>query len=513
MLEPDSRSLLSELLRPPSGFTLSHAVGTTFTLSLEAALAVPLSLAGSGGSGDDAAGILSAVRRSTDRIDLFAQTGYIGLGTASELVAVLEPMIHPVSMPAGRLFHPKVWFLEFASGDERRYRFVCSSRNLTTDRTWDAVVALDGDPGDAADEANDDMVRMLRWLASDGRTTPQLPGARRARLLDLAESWRSIRWEHPEHVRRVAVHVLGIGGDAPPVLDGIRALIVSPFVTDSGLARLRARPGRPTTLVSRPEQLDRLAPASFDHLSMHVLDEFVDQALADAETETGTAQATGLVGLHAKMMVHDRAMGGSTVFLGSANATGPAWVSNVEVMVQLDGSTKQLGVDAITQSLAPLLDEYETEGGATASEDEAAERDLDSALRTIATARLTLRVHPGEPYAASLWAADPVPRVPDGLSLSWRLLTRTDARNGTFPTAGIRRGLVGAVASGEVVHPPSLCREHPGLSGGFTRGDGVSGDGSRRNARSDSSRAHRTTPRGRVHDAQDAAGPPNGARW
>ncbi|MBO0981967.1 phospholipase D family protein [Microbacterium sp. SD291] len=375
------------------------------------------------------------MRRAVDRIDVFAQAGYIGLGAASDLVAVLEPMIHPVMMPPGRLFHPKVWFLEFAAGGERRYRFICSSRNLTNDRTWDAVVALDGVPGDSDDEstlrANDGMVRLLHWLAAESRTAPRLTSDRRARIDELAESWKTIRWEYPEHVRRLAVHVLGIGADSTPKLGGLQALVVSPFVTDEGLSGLRARRGGETTLISRPEQLDRLNPPSFDGLSMRILDDFVDQALADAGA--GEAVATGLSGLHAKMIAHDHAHLQSTLLAGSANATGPAWTRNVEVMIELGGSTKQFGVTALAESLAPLLEEYATDGGATASDDETAERNLESALRTIATARLVLRVHQGDSYAYSLWAHDPAPTIPEGLSLSWRLLTQSDTVPGAFP--------------------------------------------------------------------------------
>lgn len=434
MLEPDSRSLLSDLLRPPPGFTLSHAVGTTFTLTLEAALAVPLSLAGSTATDDDAVGIISAVRRAVDRIDVFAQAGYVRLGAASDLVAVLEPMIHPVVMPHG-LFHPKVWFLEFESGDERRYRFICSSRNLTTDRTWDAVVALDGAPasapGDATESANAGMVRLLRWLADDRRSSPRLSAERRARIDELAESWRRIEWERPDHVRRMKVHAFGIPGAVRPSHDAIRSLIVSPFVTDDGLADLRARRGHKTILVSRPEQLDRLDPAAFENLSMRILDDYVDQALADAETQQS---ASSLSGLHAKVMVHDRSGGGSTLLIGSANATRPAWNTNIEVMIELDGPTKKLGVEVIADSLAPLLESYVTDGGATTTEHEEAEQQLDGILRRAAATPLTLEIHPDDPYSLSFWA-DALPEVPLDVELSWRLLTHSDDVAGGIPRA------------------------------------------------------------------------------
>lgn len=427
MLEPDSRALLSELLTPPTGFTLSHAVGTTFTLTLEAALAIPLAFARRGLDVDDQVGVLGAVRQAVDRVDVFAQSGYIGLGSAGDLVTVLEPMIHPVVMRRG-LFHPKVWFLEFAAGDERRYRFICSSRNLTNDRTWDAVISLDGRPGGSARSGNDGMVRLLRWLASDGRTSPRMLDVRAARIAELADAWSRVEWEHPEQVRRLTTHVLGVGADSAPRLGGIAALIVSPFVTDDGLARLRARAGGETTVVSRPEQLDRLDPDTVTGLRTQVLDDFVDQALKEAD-----APSPGdLAGLHAKVIVHDRAGGGSTLLVGSANATEPAWTTNVEVMVEVEGPTKRLGVEVIAKSLAPLLEDYMTAGGQTETEDEAAERDLDNALRRIAQTRVELRVQRDDPYAVSIWSDDAA-EVPAGFEMSWRLLTRREFIAGAFP--------------------------------------------------------------------------------
>ena len=143
MLEPQTRAALSELLSPPAGFELARAVGTTFTLDLETALSVPLSFASHRISAADGnLGIFDAIRRASDRVDIFPQAGALSMGTRTDLVAFLEPIVHPGAVSG--LFHPKVWFLEYASGDERAYRFLCSSRNLTADRSWDAVVRLDG---------------------------------------------------------------------------------------------------------------------------------------------------------------------------------------------------------------------------------------------------------------------------------------------------------------------------------------------------------------------------------
>ncbi|MFS0912352.1 phospholipase D family protein [Microbacterium sp. 179-I 3D2 NHS] len=442
MLEPDSRSLLSELLRPPAGFRLSHAVGTSFTMTLEAALAIPLAFARSVET-DDRVGILGAVRRATQRIDLFAQAGCLGLGAASDLVAVLEPMIHSVRMPPGRLFHPKVWFLEFESDGELRYRFICSSRNLTNDRTWDAVIALDGSPGENLHErdaaSNEAMASMLTWLIRDDRASPKLNPARARRIARLAESWRGIRWEHPDRVRKLRVHCLGVGApnqESPRLLQkpGLKAAIISPFVSDQGIAQLRARPGRETSLISRPESLDALGETTLDGLALRVLDDMVDLALEDAET--GTRSRDELRGLHAKVVVHDHAHEQSSMLVGSANATDAAWSRNVEVMVEVEGPTRHFGVDAVVSALTPMIDAYETDGDVEPTDAEQAALALDTALRDLARARLFVRVHSPQPHSVSLWASD-VPPIDERFTISWRMLSLPDPVLTPLPTTDV----------------------------------------------------------------------------
>ena len=76
MLEPQSRAAFAEEPKPPPGFDLSYAVGTTFTLDLATALSVPLSFASRRVSAaDDKLGILESIRQFTDRIDIFCQAG------------------------------------------------------------------------------------------------------------------------------------------------------------------------------------------------------------------------------------------------------------------------------------------------------------------------------------------------------------------------------------------------------------------------------------------------------
>lgn len=435
MLEPQSRAALTEQLKPPTGFELSHAVGTTFTLDLATALAVPLSFASHRLSAqDDTLGVLDAIRRAADRVDVFAQAGELSMGSRSDLVAFLEPMIHPVTVRGG-LFHPKVWFLEYRAGDQLAYRFLCASRNLTADRSWDVVVRLDGAPageGEKRDAAavNRPLVELLRRLPS--LTVQPMDPARSARLAELAERWRGIVWERPDPMKSISFHVFGIPGATLPDLHGQRALVVSPFLSDDGLRMLRGGVRTDTYLVSRAESLDRLAPAALDaKLSTYVLDDASTYSYDDEsgdEIQSAVPPGERLSGLHAKAIVIDR-LDGAHVFLGSANATHAAWQSNVEVMVEFVGPIPRVGVQATLDAFGDLKEEYQTEGGHEPDEREDAERRLEAFVRSLAGTRLAARVLAGEPHSLRVWADDSFVSAlgrREDVFVRWHLLTRPD---------------------------------------------------------------------------------------
>src|SRR5919204_4007913 len=118
MLEPGSRQLLLDSLRPPPGSSLDRAVGTTFSLDLHALLTAPLAFAlfdtESADGLPDPVALLEAVRRHAERIDIFCQAGQIALpeGQYERVLAYVEESVHQVVPDTpGRVFHPKIWVL------------------------------------------------------------------------------------------------------------------------------------------------------------------------------------------------------------------------------------------------------------------------------------------------------------------------------------------------------------------------------------------------------------------
>lgn len=401
MLEPDGRAALTEQLRPPSGFQLSHAVATTFTLDLTTVLSVPLAFAAHRvRDSQDPIAILDAVRRAAIKIDVFAQAGQVfEPRVSSDLFALLEPMIHPVRAPRdGLLFHPKVWVLEYTDGDARAYRMLCASRNLTNDRSWDLVVRLDGI---ATPESTEHSAPLTAFLAAlPAMSVQPLSSDRVARIDALAEAVSRVEWEKPTDVRALRFHPLGIPGLAPPPLhalfDGKRHGIISPFLSDEGIRR--AIPPRSTSLkiLSRREQLDRLTSATLSRIEALIVDDAANDDAEPTDGDVGAARthANVLAGLHAKAYVLDR-RSGSHLFIGSANATEAGFGGNVEFLVEFEGPQPKLGVDALlgeASGLRTLAVPYEPIGDVEVPGDEEADYRLGQTLRALATRRYRCEV-------------------------------------------------------------------------------------------------------------------------
>ena len=390
MLAPDSRALLLDALRPPPGHSLDHAVATTFTLDLETALMVPLAFAGFRFDDQpDPVEVMEALRGMSGRLDIFCQAGAISAGKwPSDLLALLENVIHVVRRPRpGHIFHPKTWVLRFLDrSQEPSYRLIVLSRNLTGDRSWDAILWFDGQPEGQPYESNEPLARFVTALP--GLAVTPLPRARRAALVALAEELRRVNWDLPAGVREARFHPIGLPGLRPfPVeehFSGDRSLAIAPFVREGALRRLlRTEAGQAAVLVSRGEELDALPPGVLERLDVYELDPMA--SLSGDDDEEDTSQ-TFLTRLHAKLFVVERARL-AHLFVGSANATDAGLGDNIEFLCELIGPVKTLGVDALVGEDAPfraMLTPYVPSRPSDLDEAGAAGRALEELLLDIA---------------------------------------------------------------------------------------------------------------------------------
>jgi len=361
MLEPQTRELLTEHLRPPAGYQLDFAVGTTFSLDLLALLMTPLSFAlfdwedDQGRQTADITAIMQALRSYADRMAIFCQSGRIAVPRKDQpLFLHLERCVFQAQAPKpGGLFHPKVWLLRFtADGEPVQYRFLCMSRNLTFDRAWDVCFTSDGElttrkRGFSGNAPLGDFIGALPGLASAG-----VPGGVRTKIEQIRDEIGRVAFELPDGVADFSFIPLGLGGESawPFTGDIRRMLVMSPFIGGGTLSRL-ATTGRENVLVSRLESMQQAgADALGGFARTAVLNEAADLDALAADEES----LLSLQGLHAKIYVADLGSG-ARAWVGSANATDAAFGKNVEFLVQLDGSKTRLGVKSILDFGEPAV--------------------------------------------------------------------------------------------------------------------------------------------------------------
>lgn len=343
MLSPDSRTVAFELLRPPAGYDLDFALLTTYTLNLEALLALPLGVVARADNRledllADPLLLLEALRRAGERIHVFVDRAGIAIPRQRrELYALLEPSLHTVRAPNGGVFHPKVWVLRFLSEDAAPLiRVAVLSRNLTFDRSWDIALASEGspEPGQqtSGSESLGDFIRRLPALCEESP-----PPAVADKILALGEEVAQVDFPAPDGFfdKPIEFHVFGMGRQRAdshfwqPISGGYDMIAVAPFVSNTALESVAGMGEDDRMLVSSREELDKLSEKSLASWNRVCV---VSETAFD---EMDDEYAGGPSGLHAKFLAVEHGWD-VTWLVGSANLTFAALSGrNVAVMAAL----------------------------------------------------------------------------------------------------------------------------------------------------------------------------------
>tara|TARA_R110001599_G_C12276626_1_gene662552 strand:- start:15995 stop:17890 length:1896 start_codon:yes stop_codon:yes gene_type:complete len=343
-------------LAPPEGFVLDAAVATTYSLDLNALLAVPIALCFNNTLEGDLSGeklaLLEAMAQLKGRLKVFYQKGNIHYPEQfNRLFTLLEPCLHAVVPVGGAFssFHPKLWLLRFVEGGEAKrpavkYRLVVLSRNLTFDRSWDVALSLDGQldktqiitKQDAWQSLFHDLLNQCEDFAPASTLLSELP---------------QINWEPPKPFTRITLHAGGpdYGSPVSSVAGMSELLVVSPFIRSqggniAGLQQLAVAESESLRkiLCSRAEELNAIGPQALSGWECYAINSAVvdgEETLALNEGERDEQQQQNL---HAKLVVRECGTRCDWI-LGSANATSAALgvgdkpPRNTEVMVELSG--------------------------------------------------------------------------------------------------------------------------------------------------------------------------------
>ena len=376
MLNPNNDRLdYGQILAPPAGYNLDFAVGTTYSLNLDALVGASLALGLSEETDSELMNnpvcLLEALRSTGDNVALFCEGGQIHMpNRVTPLYILLEKMVFSVKTPKRKgiaaypSFHPKFWLIRYRNNDgDLRYRVIVLSRNLTFDRNWDIAYYMDGHVTEDTTDKNEPVCDFLRYLAA------QLPNTESGK--DKARKIRALIRELPNVIFEPAEKAFY---DYEFIPNGVRRasggvyqfdetdlfkdtfheiLIISPFLSGGVIRDFNDRNTRSLIndarymLITREMSLGRLKPEDVSHFQIYTMRD----AVIDGETAiSDESQEIQKQDIHAEIYMI-RKYSRSDLYLGSLNASHNAVYGNIEFMIRLRSKRRYLELDKLAASL------------------------------------------------------------------------------------------------------------------------------------------------------------------
>jgi len=376
MLNPNNDRLdYGQILAPPANYYIDFAVGTTYSLDLDALVGASLAMGLSEETDSELMNnpvcLLEALRSTGDKVALFCEGGKIYMpNRVTPLYILLEKMVFSVKtakhkgIAAYPSFHPKFWLLRYRNENgDLLYRVIVLSRNLTFDRSWDITYYMDGKPVRRETEKNQPVCDFLRFLIS------QLPsddnGKEKAKQIwALVKELPYVAFEPAEKefydYEFIPTGMKNADGKFYSIKDTRlftdtfhEILIMSPFLTGSILKDFNERDNtcfiqNPRfLLITREMSLGKLKPEDVSNFKIYTMKDNVidgETAISDEPVEIQRQD------IHAKVYMM-RKYSDTDLYLGSLNASHNAVYGNIEFMLMLCAKNRYLNMDKLTASL------------------------------------------------------------------------------------------------------------------------------------------------------------------
>ena len=436
MLNPNSDRLdYGQILAQPAGYDLDFAVGTTYSLDLDALVGASLALGLSEETDSELMNnpvcLLEALRSTGDKVALFCEGGQIHLpNRVTALYILLEKMVFSVKTAKRRgsakfpTFHPKFWLIRYKNNNgDLKYRIIVLSRNLTFDRSWDITYYLEGHVTKEPSDKNEPVCDFLRYLLS------QLPGDENGRVK--AKGIRALIKELPNVVFETEEKAFY---DYEFIPNGVRnsaggfysfdktdlfqdtfheILIISPFLSGDIIRNFNERNNGSLIkdarymLITREMSLSRLKPRDVSNFVIYTMrDQVIDGETAISEE----AQEIRKQDIHAKIYMV-RKYASTDLYLGSLNASQSGVHTSIEFMIRLQSKNRYLNMDKMKADLFGSEKDGSdnpfqevTLQNAIIDEEDEKEKVLDSVIKEINRSNPSAIVRPedDEHYAVSV---------------------------------------------------------------------------------------------------------------
>lgn len=378
MLNPNNDRLdYGQVLAPPDGYTLDFAIGTTYSLDLDALVGACIALGLSEETDSDLMKnpicLLEALRATGDKVALFCEGGQIHTpNNITSLYILLEKMVFQVSTAKRKgiakypSFHPKFWLIRYVDENETPlYRVVVLSRNLTFDRSWDVTFTMEGKVNGRKTlktaPVGDFISYLINTLPSDENVKAKSKKIR-AIIRELPYVHFELNSKEFDDFEFLPTGIKnGDGGFhttedkafAPLFEDSFHEiLIMSPFLTNSVIKdfidRNKYINHTDYMLFTRAMSLGKLSPTDCADFRIFTMkDAVIDGESTISEEETQQIQKQDI---HAKLYMV-RKYSDTYLYLGSLNASHNAIKGNVEFTMMLKSKNRYLNMRKLSESL------------------------------------------------------------------------------------------------------------------------------------------------------------------
>lgn len=373
MLNPNNDRLdYGQVLAPPLNYKLDFAIGTTYSLDLDALVGGCIALGLSEETDSDLMKnpvcLLEALRTTGDKVALFCEGGQIHLpNNVTSLYILLEKMVFPVTTAKKRglakfpSFHPKFWLIRYV--DEKGnplYRVVVLSRNLTFDRSWDITFCMDGKKSVKNTNKNDPVTDFISYLMK------QLPESENAslklkKMRSIARELKNIHFElNSKEFNDFEFIPVGINKEYDKNQESLyplmqdtfhEVLIMSPFVSNGIIKEFNNRnkyiEHSEYVLITRSTELGKLHKEDCSNFDIYTMkDAVIDGETLISEESSDIKKQD----IHAKIYMI-RKNSDSYLYLGSLNSSHNALNGNVEFMMKLYSKNRYLNLGKLKDSL------------------------------------------------------------------------------------------------------------------------------------------------------------------
>lgn len=343
MLKPDKDRLnYGKLLAPPIGYEVDFAIGTTYSLDLEALIGVPVAFSITDEMDqtfqENPIYVIEGLRKSAKKFALFCEAGQIKVPqSGNEIMVLLEDSVFEVALKNEKSFHPKIWLVKYINSNKKiLYRLIVLTRNLTFDRSWDIAVSMEGKVVGNPINKNKPLVDFIKFLIPFTKNKERKKQIRR-----MLNELMYIQFQTGnKHIPDFDFYPLGFNAYDKQSIDLFdtyhNLLIFTPFLSKNMIDEFNEKSLKnpQKILITRRTELPKLPSSILTHFDIYVLKDTIVEGegiLSEGNEEIDDHQ---LQDIHAKLYLKSK-YSEHDLYIGSANCSHNAFHGNVEFLLKL----------------------------------------------------------------------------------------------------------------------------------------------------------------------------------